>query len=152
MLNGVAGVFETFRGRFFGKSTPVHLFWHSFDLALTRFSGKTGPTMEGGTQADREAYSHEVFSVGFWAGDDKVREPAFYAYAYPEPEGIAALSLSPEGAQWVAQGESHLAFLPYEAVRASADPAATLLDFAESAYQGAATLAGWPVKELATDW
>ncbi len=147
-LNGVAGVFEQFRGRFLGKSTPVHLFWHSFDLALTRFSGKAGPPMEGGTQADREAYSHEVISVGFWAGDDNVREPAFYAYAYPEPDGLANARLTPSAARWVEQRGSHLALLPYEAARTDADPTATLLGFLEGAYQGAAALAGWPVKEL----
>lgn len=147
-LNGVAGVFERFRGRFLGKSTPVHLFWHSFDLALTRFSGKAGPPMEGGRQADREAYSHEVISVGFWAGDDNVREPAFYAYAYPEPAGLADAPLAPAEAAWVEQRGGHLALLPYEVVRTSNEPAATLLEFLESAYQGAATKAGWPVDEL----
>lgn len=148
VLNGVAGVFDKFRGRFNGKSTPVHLFWHSFDLALTRFSGREGPPMEGGTQADREAYSHEVISFGFWAGDANVREPAFYAYAYPEPDGLAATVLQPAAASWVEQRGAHLALLPYEAMRTAADPEATLLSFLESAYRNAADLAGWPVEAL----
>jgi hypothetical protein len=148
VVNAVSGVFETFRGRFLGKSTPVHLFWHSFDLALTRFSGKAGPPMEGGTNADREAYSHEVISVGFWAGDDNLREPAFYAYASPEPDGLARAPLKPTAARWVEQRGSHMALLPYEAARREPDPAATILDFLESAYQGAARQAGWPVEDL----
>jgi hypothetical protein len=146
-LLSVAGVLQEFRGRFAGKSTPVHLFWHSFDLALTRFSGRAAP-MTGGSRADREAYSHEVVSFGFWPGDKDICEPAFYAYAYPEPEGLAEEKLSPEAARWLDRGGSHLALLPYEAVRSTGNPAGRLLDFLETAYQASARRAGWPVEEL----
>ena len=142
-LLAVSGVLEEFRGRFSGKSTPVHLFWHSFDLALTRFSGRAAP-MEGGTRADREAYSHEVISVGFWPGGKDIREASFYAYAYPEPEGLADERLAPQAARWLDRGGSHLALLPYEAVRAADDPAGDLLAFLEAAYEAGARRAGWP--------
>ncbi|MDW3098955.1 MAG: DUF5996 family protein [Alphaproteobacteria bacterium] len=147
-LTQIASVFEEFRGRFLGKSTPVHLFWHSFDLALTRFSGKKAPPMEGGTKADKEAYSHEVISFGWWAGDDQVREAAFYSYTAPEPAGIETQPLEPSEAVWNDAGGSHMAFVTYEAVRQSADPRATLLAFLESAYQAGATKAGWPVEDF----
>jgi hypothetical protein len=146
-LLSVAGVLQHFRGRFAGKSTPVHLFWHSFDLALTRFSGRAAPMTEG-SRADREAYSHEVISFGFWPGDKDIREPAFYAYAYPEPQGLAEEKLSPDAAKWLDRGGSHLAFLPYDAVRAAANPAGSLLDFLETAYLISARRAGWPIEEL----
>lgn len=149
-LGQIASVFETFRGRFLGKSTPVHLFWHSFDLALTRFSGRAAPPREGGTRADREAYSHEVISFGWWPGDAQVREAAFYSYTAPEPAGIAAMSLSPASARWNEAGGAHMAFLPYEAVRADTDPRAAILSFLESAYDAGATRAGWPVADLRT--
>ena len=100
ILAGVDTIFETFRGRFIGKSTPVHVFWHSLDLALTRFSGRLAPVREGAGLVDREAYSHEVISFGFWAGDDNVPAPAFYSYTAPEPEGLTAEPLRPEAAYW----------------------------------------------------
>lgn len=151
ILREVAAVFETFRGRFIGKSTPVHLYWHSMDLALTRFSGKATPR-EGGTQADREAYSHEVISVGFWAGDDQVQEPAFYSYTYPEPTGLAGEKLLPKAALWAENQGSHTAFLPYEAIRTSTDPQADLFAFCQSAYEAGAKRAGWPRADLDTPW
>lgn len=147
-LTQIASVFEEFRGRFLGKSTPVHLFWHSFDLALTRFSGKKAPPLQGGSKADREAYSHEVISFGWWAGDDKVREAAFYAYTAPEPTDIQSMPLEPAAALWNDVGGSHMAFLPYDAVRTSPDPRATLLAFLESAYQAGAQKADWPIDEF----
>lgn len=147
-LSQIASVFEEFSGRFLGKSTPVHLFWHSFDLALTRFSGQKAPPMQGGTNADKEAYSHEVISFGWWAGDAQVREAAFYSYAAPEPAGIETRPLEPADAAWNKAGGSHMAFLTYEAVRQSADPRQTLLAFLESAYQAGATKAGWPVQDF----
>lgn len=142
-------VFHLFKGRFFGKSTPVHLFWHSFDLAYTRFSGRPTTGRGGAGQVEREAYSHEVTSFGFWAGDDNVREPAYYAYAAPEPEGLRGRPLEPQGASWVEQNGGSLAILPYEAVRTADRPDRALLQFLESAYQAGAGLAGWPVEELA---
>lgn len=138
------GVFSQFAGRFTGKTTPVHLFWHSLDLALTRFSGRRAPPMEDADAVTAEAYSHELISVGFWAGDDRLREPAYYAYAWPDPEGIRSAALEPEGAYWVEQGTGSLAVLPYDVVRVSADPRGALLSFLERSYRIGAELGGWP--------
>ena len=127
-------ILNEFRGRFCGKSTPVHMFWHSFDLALTRFSGKRVPPREGAGIVEREAYSHEVISFGFWFGDDKVPAPAFYSYTAPETAGLADEPLSP--------------LLMYENARNSADPHAAVLEFLESAYRAGAKLANWDVSDL----
>lgn len=132
------GVFVSFRGRFNGKSSPVHLFWHSLDLAHARFSGRAAPR-EGGTPADLEAYSHELISFGFWAGDQNVPEPAFYSYTYPEPPGLREAPLSPEGARW----SEGTALLAYDTVRTHPDPEGALLSFLESAYLAGAARAGW---------
>ncbi|UCE90219.1 MAG: hypothetical protein JSW10_05220 [Pseudomonadota bacterium] len=147
ILLGVNGVFEIFRGRYLGKSTSVHLFWHHMDLALTRFSGHAAP-YDGGTAADREAYSHEVISFGFWAGDAQVREPAFYAYAYPEPKGLGSVALHPDAAYWTTAPGFTMAYLSYEAVRAANSPREAILEFLDSTWQGAANLAGWDVPAL----
>jgi hypothetical protein len=142
------GVMEQFRGRFLGKSSPVHLFWHSFDLAVTRFSGRPAPGRPDDPVA-REAYSHEVVSFGFWAGDDTTPEPAFYSYTYPEPNGLADAGLAPSAARWRAQENGALAVLPYAAVRAADDPQEALLDFLESSYRAGADLAGWDLDGFA---
>ncbi|HMQ05072.1 MAG TPA: DUF5996 family protein [Pyrinomonadaceae bacterium] len=147
-LVAVDSILNEFRGRFLGKSTPVHMFWHSFDLALTRFSGKRVSVREGANRVESEAYSHEVVSFGFWFGDDRVPAPAFYSYTAPEPEGLAGESLSPPAAKWVESNGAHLALLMYEDVRKTDDPRKTVLDFLESAYQAGAKRAGWDVKEL----
>lgn len=141
-LLGINSVFETFRGNFLGKSTPVHLFWHHMDLALTRFSGRAAP-YQGGTAADREAYSHEVISFGFWAGDAQVREPAFYAYVYPEPDGLGTQPLRPQQAHWTTAPGYNMAYLSYDAARTSDAPRAALLEFLDSTYQAGAKTAGW---------
>lgn len=141
-------ILNEFRGRFCGKSTPVHMFWHSFDLALTRFSGKRVTPREGAGLVEREAYSHEVISFGFWFGDDKVPAPAFYAYAAPEPAGLADEPLSPPSAKWAESNGAHLALLMYDDARNSADPSATVLEFLESAYHAGAKLANWDVGDL----
>lgn len=148
ILVGVNDIFEEFRGRFSGKSTPVHLFWHSFDLALTRFSGKEAPVREGAGLVEREAYSHEVISFGFWAGDDNISEPAFYAYTAPEPENLTKEKLQPETAFWGESGGGHLALLKYDEVRKSAAPRDTVLEFLESAYQAGAKRAGWDIEKF----
>lgn len=140
-------VLKEFRGRFTGKSTPVHLFWHSFDLALTRFSGKPAPPMPATAgKVEREAYSHEVISFGFWAGDNNIREAAFYSYTYPAPEGLKDTLLKPEGAKWIDSNGSPMALLTYDAMRNSEDPKATLLEFLESTYRAGAQKAGWDIK------
>lgn len=146
-LLGVHGVFEEFRGRFLGKSTPVHLFWHHMDLALTRFSGRPHP-LDQGTQADREAYSHEVISFGFWAGDPQVREAAFYSYTYPEPDGLSDAQLRPPPARWISKSGSAMAYLSYDAVRTSDDPRRALLDFLHSAYVAGAERGGWDTQAM----
>jgi len=144
----VDDILEEFRGRFLGKSTPVHMFWHSFDLALTRFSGKRAPVREGAGMVEREAYSHEVISFGFWFGDDRVPAPAFYSYTAPEPAGLADEPLSPPAAKWAESNGAHLALLMYDDARSSDDRRKTILEFLESAYQAGAKRAGWDAKEL----
>lgn len=145
-LVAVDGVFKRFRTGWLGKVSPVHLFWGSFDLAVTRFSGRRAPLHPGGIPAlpdtvTQEAYSHEVSSCGFWPGGGGVEEAAFYAYAYPAPEGFAGAPLAPEAARFDETLGEFL--LPYEAVRSAADPEATLLAFLESTYRAAAELGGW---------
>jgi hypothetical protein len=138
-------VFGLFRTSFLGKVSPVHLFWGSFDLAVTRFSGRPAPLHPGGVpglpdRITREAYSHEVSSAGFWPGSDSYPEAAFYSYAYPEPQGFRTAQV-PEGATFdEALGEF---VLPYETVRKAADPDALLLDFLQATYVAAADAAGW---------
>lgn len=137
-------VLQQFRARFIGKVSPVHFFWGAMDLACTRFSGRTAPPHPGGAPncADWvmvEGYSHELSSCGFWPGGSA--EGTFYAYAYPEPEGFAQHPVLPDAAYHdSAAGEF---FLPYEAVRTSSDPDATLLDFLQTSYEAAADNADW---------
>jgi hypothetical protein len=142
-----ARVFTIFRGRFLGKCSPVHLFWGALDLAVTRFSGREAPPHPGGIpnlpdEVTREAYSHEVSSAGFWPGSAPIDYPAFYSYAYPEPAGFADAAVLPDGAFYSPDLREFI--LPYDVVRASADPDATLLDFLESTYTAAATHGRWP--------
>ena len=141
-LSQISNVFETYRGRFIGKQTPTHLYWHSFDLAVTRFSGRAAPR-EGGTRADREAYSHEVISVGFWPGDPSFPEAAFYSYTYPEPAGISDRPLGPDKAMWAERNGGALAVYRYQDWRETADPEASLLGFLDAAYDAGATQANW---------
>ena len=132
ILVAVDDILQEFRGRFIGKSTPVHMFWHSFDIALTRFSGKPAPIRNGANRVEREAYSHEVISFGFWFGDDKtVPAPAFYSYTVPEPAGLADEPLTPASANWADSNGAHLALLMYDDARATDDPRATVLEFLE---------------------
>jgi hypothetical protein len=145
-LVAVDRVFKRFRTSFLGKNSPVHLFWGSFDLAVTRFSGRAAPRHPGGVPAlpdavTREAYSHEVSSAGFWPGGNGVASASFYSYAYPTPEGFEAARPSPAAAYFDKKLGEFL--LPYDAVRGSSDPEATLMDFLESTYCIAADLGGW---------
>jgi hypothetical protein len=144
----VQRVFLLFRSRFVGKCSPIHLFWGSFDLAVTRFSGRDAPPHPGGmphvpNAVAREAYSREVSSAGFWAGID---QPAFYSYAYPAPNGFGIAKVEPEAATFDTQLGEFL--LPYDAVRRSADPDAALLTFLQSTYEAAANLAHWERSRL----
>jgi Family of unknown function (DUF5996) len=145
-------VLEEFSGWFCGKQSPVHLFWHSFDLALARFGGRRATAVPGADAVTQEAYSHEVIAFGFWAGNERVREPSFYSYTAPEPTGLRDTRLLPIGARWIEQGAGSLAVLSYELVRSSSSPKRTLLAFLESAYQAGARLAGWDRLELQSSW
>jgi hypothetical protein len=144
-------VFSYFRSAFLGKSSPVHFFWGSFDLAVTRFSGRHAPKHPGGMPhlpdaVVREAYSHEVSSAGFWPGGGLIDYAAFYSYAYPTPDGFAAAAVRPEQAFFSRElGEF---ILPYEAVRTAPDPKAALMDFLQSTYSAAADGAKWNRAEL----
>jgi hypothetical protein len=149
VLAQVDRVFKEFAGRFNGKQSPVQLYWHSFDLAVTRFSGRRAPQREGADAVTREAYSHEVISFGFWPGDRNLREPAFYSYTAPEPQGLTDQPLRPGSASWAPEGG--MALLMYEDVRKSESPRETMLDFLESAYQAGAKTAGWNVEAFQTN-
>ncbi|MGP1282730.1 MAG: DUF5996 family protein [Parasphingopyxis sp.] len=139
-------VFKHFATGFLGKTSPVHFFWGSFDLAVTRFSGREAPEHPGGVPAlpddvAREAYSHEVSSAGFWPGNADAPDPIFYSYAYPEPDGFRDADGLPEGASYNKDLGEYV--LPYAAVRAASDPEALLLDFLQKTYDAAADAGNW---------
>jgi hypothetical protein len=138
-------VLTVFRARFLGKVSPVHFFWGSFDLAVTRFSGRRAPTHPGAPnvadKVTREAYSHEVSSAGFWPGAAGLSEPVFYAYAYPQPDGFAQAAVTPAAASYSSAFGEFL--LPYEAVRQAEAPDDFLLEFLQSTYGAAADLGRW---------
>jgi hypothetical protein len=144
-------VFEEFRARFIGKCSPVHFFWGSADLAVTRFSGRTAPPHPGGVPhlpdwVAREAYSHEVSSAGFWAGGEQYPEACFYSYAYPEPPGYAAARVGPSSAHY---SEALREFvLPYEAARRAVSTESAVLEFLQSTYEAAADLGKWQREAL----
>jgi hypothetical protein len=141
VLLSVDSVLKEFRSRFIGKCSPVHFFWGSMDLAVTRFSGRRAPERPGADAMTREAYSHEVISGGFWPGNEGVSDAAFYAYAAPEPPGFAKALLRPAAAAYNMQLSEFI--LPYEDVRCSAGPRAAILDFLQSTYEAGASLANW---------
>jgi len=146
VLLQVDRVFKEFRSRFLGKSSPSHFFWGSFDLAVSRFSGRPAPEHPGGypnmpLDVMREAYSHEVISAGFWPGGELTPYPMFYAYAYPTPAGFGDAAVEPASARWV--GDLGEFVLDYDDVRQSADPAAALMAFLQSTYEAGAAAAGW---------
>jgi hypothetical protein len=141
-----ARVLSEFRTSFIGKCSPVHFFWGSFDLAVTRFSGRRAPLHPGGVPnlpdtVTREAYSHEVSSAGFWPGNAVIPYPAFYSYAYPAPPGFAEAAVQPAGAFYSSDLSEFI--LPYEAVRGAADPDLALMVFLTSTYETAASLGKW---------
>ena len=147
ILRRIEPVFQTFRSRFRGKCSPVHFFWGSFDLAVSRFNGRRAPPRKG--LIERDGYDEEVCSLGFWPGDpwSGQSEAMFYAYLVPAPDGMASARVRPEAAGFSDQLKEFV--LPYEAVRTAADPARAILEFAESSYDAASTLAGWDRKALA---
>jgi hypothetical protein len=145
-LARIVPIFERFRAGFLGKASPVHFFWGSFDLAVTRFSGREAPRHPGGIpglpdRITREAYSHEVSSAGFWPGGVTQADPIFYSYAYPEPAGFRSANVAPAAARF--DGNLGEYVLPYEEVRRSAIPETELMAFLLSSYDAAANLAGW---------
>jgi hypothetical protein len=144
-------VLQQFRARCCGKCSPVHFFWGSFDLAVTRFSGRRAPEHPGGVPnlpdwVAREAYSHEVSSCGFWPGGPALPAPVFYAYAYAEPEGFSTAAVRPGAAYYHAQLREFV--LPYDEVRKAQSPDGMLMDFLQSTYEAAATLGNWNRAEL----
>ncbi len=151
VLSWVDWVFREFGGWFSGKTSPVHLFWHSFDLALTRFSGRRAPAAADVDAVTAEAYSHELISFGFWPGDETTPRPTFYSYTAPAPAGLTDEPLGSQ-ATWVDTGSGSLAALAYDAVRESADPRVALLSFLQSAYEAGASTAGWPADDLRSPW
>jgi hypothetical protein len=137
-LRSVDAVFHQFRARFEGKASPVHFFWGSFDLAVTRFSGRKAPERRGADSITREAYSHEVSSVGFWPGSGSMSGPVFYSYAAPEPQGFKEARVRPDAAR-------------YDAALGEFLPVAALLDFCQSTYDAAADLGKWDRQLLERD-
>ena len=149
ILDWTDRVFEEFSGWFSGKTSPVHLFWHSLDLAVTRFSGRPAPPIAADA-VTQEAYSQELISFGFWAGDDNSPDAAYYSYTSPEPDGLRDQPL-PVG-EWIAFGSGSLALLPYDAVRTARDPRGSLLAFLQGAYETGARLAGWDASTFESKW
>jgi hypothetical protein len=141
ILLSVDAVFGQFRSGFIGKCSPVHFFWGSFDLAVSRFSGRRAPERAGADAVTREAYSHEVSSVGFWPGGGDVKEAVFYSYTVPEPQGFKEASVKPGTARYDKQLNEFL--LNYEDVRKAGSPTAALLEFCQSTYDAGATLGNW---------
>lgn len=146
ILVWVDQVFKEFRAGFLGKVSPVHFFWGSFDLAVTRFSGRRAPERPGADSITREAYSHEVSSAGFWPGGGDIQGPAFYSYAAPEPSGFAQQHVRPAAAFYHPQLKEFL--LMYDDVRASPSPEAALMEFLQSTYAAAADLGKWDRRAL----
>ncbi len=149
VLSQVGMVLEEFAAGYSGKTSPVHHFWHTFDIALTRFGGRRVDQPREAGPIIREAYSRDVVSFGFWFGDDTVPEPAFYAYVAPEPEGLTEHPLTPSWAKWARSGHGNLALLRYEHVRKEPDPRGAVLSFYESAYRAGAELLGWDAVAMA---
>lgn len=150
-LQTMTPVLQEFRGKYLGKSSPVHFFWGSFDLAVTRFSGRRAPKRDGADPITAEAYSHEVISAGWWPGGDSpfgpsVDYPAFYAYAAPEPDGFATSSVKPKQAFY--HPELHEYLLKYDDVRSAPDPRQALVDFVQTTYEAGANLGKWNRQEL----
>jgi len=144
-------VLERFAGEFAGKQGPVQLFWHSFDLALARYSGRRAGVAPPSDPVEREAYSHEVIAFGFWAGDPNVPAPTYYTYTAPEPATLTTFALRPDGAAWGPAGNGHLGTVPYERIRGASDSEAALLAFLHSGYAAGSAAAGWDVAALAHD-
>jgi hypothetical protein len=141
ILVSTDAVFKKFRASFIGKNSPIHFFWGSFDLAVTRFSGRRAPERPNADAVTREAYSHEVISAGFWPGSGEITDAAFYAYAVPEPQGLSAAPIRPSAARYNTNINEYI--LMYNDVRSASSPEDALMDFLQSTYDAAATLGKW---------
>lgn len=148
ILLRVNSAFMEFRGRYLGKCSPVHMFWHSFDLAVTRFSGRRADISPDADSVTKDAYSHEVSSVGFWPGDNNMPMAAFYNYTAPEPAGIETHILQPSAAWWEKLESSHMALYKYDDFRKSKRPRHDLLSFCQSSYEAGAESGNWPRGDL----
>jgi len=148
ILSRLDHIFQVFNRDFRGKVCPIQLYWHSFDLAVTRFSGKEAPPMPEAGFVDQEAYSHEVISFGFWAGDENIPDAALYSYTFPAPEDLDSAPLKPEEAFWTEQRGSPMALLMYEDVRNAEDPEQAVLKFLRSAWKAGVEKAEWDTKTL----
>ena len=147
-----ADVFDQYAAGFLAKESPAQLFWHSFDLAIARFSGRPAPGPRKSDRVEQEAYSQEVIAAGFWPGDDKTPAPTYYTYTAPEPAELTSMPLRPSGAAWYPAGSGHLGTLPYDVVRESDDPRATLMQFLQSGFDAGVRAANWDVKPLLSDY
>ncbi|MBF6521162.1 DUF5996 family protein [Nocardia farcinica] len=145
----VGRILEEFSATYSGKISPVQLFWHTFDLAVQRFSPRRVDMPASVDPVTREAYSREVISAGFWFGDEKVPEPTFYSYVAPEPDGLSDRPLRPAGARWVASGSGHSAYYAYDPARDTEDPVGAALEFFQTVYRQGSELAGWDAAALA---
>lgn len=150
ILSEVNLILEEFAGHFSGKTSPVHHFWHSMDIAVTRFSDRAVDHPPSVDSVNREAYSREVISFGFWFGDPSFPEPAFYSYTAPEPDGLSSEPLFPSTAEWLKRGTGHLAVYRYNDARITTNPRSSVLEFLDSAYRAGATRAGWDIARLAS--
>lgn len=149
ILVWTADVFQEFSGRFYGKTSPVQLFWHHMDLVVTRFCGRRAPALPADSNvSNKDAYSHELISFGFWAGDENVRGAAYYSYTYPSPENIDQEPLQPAAAKWKDANGSPMALLMYDYLRAEVQPRQALLGFLESTYTAGAKLCNWEMDDL----
>jgi len=146
ILGQIDSVLKRYRSPFLGKSSPVHFFWGSFDLALTLFSGRSAPQRPGADRMTRESTSHEEISCGFWPGDERFPAPAFYSYTYPEPPGLKTASIRPAAASYSQELGEFL--LRYDDVRSASSPEQALLEFFQSTYEAGATLAKWDREAL----
>lgn len=148
ILTQLERIFRIFNRNFRGKICPIQLYWHSFDLAVTRFSGKKAPPMPEAGEVDQEAYTHEVISFGFWAGDENIPGAALYSYTFPAPEGLEDAPLQPDKAFWTEQRGSPMALLMYDDVRKADNPEKAVMDFLDSAWNAGVKKARWDTKNL----
>ncbi len=141
-------ILKEFKGKSYSKTCPSQIYWHHFDLVVSRFSGRRAPKMDTTSQVELQAYSHEMISFGFWFGDETIKEPAFYSYTYPSPQNINQEPLLPKTAKWVDSNGSPMALLLYKDIIKSENPKQNILDFLQTSYEAGAKLANWDIEAL----